>query len=262
MSGEQKREQETRKDTAGDSRSSEPPYVSADEIKSIKYEIDKLRKRHTLAIGNGLYDSQTLVQAEGEINDSLRLAEEILQERGDIVRAKYMLGIAESLFYHAINSTSLSWRLKNIHALHLFPYVPAVIGAIIIFYLSGLPLAFTTGHFLGYETPLNISIAAVNAVVWGVIGALFQDIWYLWLYVNTREYEVTWQVKFFLAPIVGGIIGGAIYLLIAAGLLVLSADANSDQPRDLVVYIVCFFAGYKWEWAIKRLEGVGEKFGS
>ncbi len=40
--------------------------------------------------------------------------------------------------------------------------------------------------------------------------------------MNTREHEVTWQVKFFLAPIVGGIIGGVIYLLMVAGLLVLS----------------------------------------
>ena len=153
-----------------------------------------------------------------------------------------------------VNRRTTAWRLRNIYALHLFPYVPIVLSMIYIFYVFNIPENITS--------LLHIEISAINTVIWGVIGALFQDIWYLWLYVSTREYEVVWQVKFFLAPIVGGIIGGAIYLLITAGLLVLSADVNTEQPRDFVVYIIAFFAGYKWEWAIKRLEGVGEKFGS
>ena len=61
--------------------------------------------------------------------------------------------------------------------------------------------------------------------------------------LNQREYEATWQIKYFLAPAAGGIISGAIYLLITAGLIVLSADANTEQPRDFVIYIIAFFAG-------------------
>lgn len=66
------------------------------------------------------------------------------------------------------------------------------------------------------------------------------------------------MIRFFSAPFIGGIFGDIIYLVIAAGLVVLSKDVAAG-PRELVVLAAAAFAGYNWEWALKRFEGAGSK---
>lgn len=100
---------------------------------------------------------------------------------------------------------------------------------------------------------MQVDPLAINATTWGIIGGLFQDIWYLWRHVQARDYRQTWMIRYISAPFIGGIFGAIIYLIITAGLVVLAKGG----PRDLVV--IAAFGGFNWEWAMKRFEGAGDK---
>src|SRR5687768_2646422 len=96
---------------------------------------------------------------------------------------------------------------------------------------------------LSSEQQLGFELLAMQAVIWGMIGGLFQDIWYLWRHVQNRDYRNTWMIQYFSAPFIGGILGAIVYITIIAGLIIL--DTNTEgKPRDFVVMALAAFAGY------------------
>ena len=115
---------------------------------------------------------------------------------------------------------------------------------------------------VSWELPseqLGFELLAMQAVIWGMIGGLFQDIWYLWRHVQNRDYRNTWMIQYLSAPFIGGILGAIIYVTIIAGLIVLDTDTEG-KPRDFVVMALAAFAGYNWNWAIKRFKSIGHRF--
>lgn len=189
-----------------------------------------------------------------DFHDNIYTARSYLRDN-DVIKCQYYIAKAEITYYNAIYQASSVWRFFNVYAFHLW-----------IFFIGMIPLILSIYYFALYantegETVIfgQFPLLAVQAVVWGMIGGLFQDIWYLWRHVHNRDYRNTWMIQYFSAPFIGGILGAIIYIIIAAGLVVLDADA-SGTPRDFVVMGLAAFAGWNWEWAIKRFEGVAGRF--
>jgi hypothetical protein len=130
---------------------------SADES-FLRSDLEKLRNRLVLAIGNGLFDGVTPPGKEGEPSESEEIyshlyeaewrlrrsvENETPEERAKrFIEAKEYRDKAQYKFLRAINEKSRKWRLLNIYALHLFPYVPVMLCMILILYTLQGPKNF------------------------------------------------------------------------------------------------------------------------
>jgi hypothetical protein len=237
-------------------------------LKDYKERIDKFMVQFRAASENGLFYRRREFEKKG-INPSKRVddilthiikARSYLHEK-DLASCEYSLARAEDLYFETVYTRSRSWRFNNVYAFHLWLYFMVMIFSIFTIYISlseagliyrvevgGEPLVFGVFPILGAQ-----------AVIWGMVGGLLQDIWYLWRHVHNRDYRTTWIIQYYSAPFIGGILGAIVYIIIVAGLIVLDTD-TSGTPRDFVVMGLAAFAGWNWEWAIKRFETLGAKF--
>jgi hypothetical protein len=177
----------------------------------------------------------------------------------DVISCELALAHAEDLYIQTVYARSRSWRYYNVYAFHLWFYFMIMITAIFVFYIALPDFPLNLGEGAELLVFGQFPLLGVQAVIWGMIGGLLQDIWYLWRHIHNRDYRTTWNIQYFSAPFIGGILGAIIYIIIVAGLIVLDTD-TSGTPRDFVVMGLAAFAGWNWEWAIKRFETLGAKF--
>jgi hypothetical protein len=135
------------------------------------------------------------------------------------------------------------------------------------------------GDSIQLSKKLHVPDAAINAVAWGVIGAILRAIWFLKEKVDERGFRKSWNVYFISIPFLGGILGGVVYLIIFAGLVILTGPSNiptnttatagtiantTANPSISAIAIIPFsaLAGYNWEWAIGVFNQIGERFPS
>jgi hypothetical protein len=80
------------------------------------------------------------------------------------------------------------------------------------------------------------------------------------IYLNAsvrKNWDVDWHVWYYLRPIVSASCGGAGYLFLKAGLLVLDAKTQSDS-NEFGFYALALVAGYNVDNFLKKLEEVSE----
>ena len=224
-----------------------------EELEDNEYEerIDKLSLQFRVASENGLFSQEKVsnVIADEIVQCLLNARHELIDNH--FVACERNLIEAERYYHAAIYDASCWWRFINAYAFHLWIYFIGMLFSIVSFYF-----------LLAWELPseqLGFELLAMQAVIWGMIGGLFQDIWYLWRHVQNRDYRNTWMIQYFSAPFIGGILGAIVYVTIIAGLIVLDTDTEG-KPRDFVVMALAAFAGYNWNWAIKRFKSVGHRF--
>jgi hypothetical protein len=248
---------------------SAPERIRTEErvFKDYEERINHLLLQFRAASENGLFFMMSRRVDPGEMRYlSKQILETLMQAKKDLyaeelIECEQHLIEAETLYHDAIYKTSALWRLKNTYAFHLWIYFMGMIFSMVFFYIFviGNPdISFVSsggGSLLFGQFPL----LAVQAVIWGMIGGLFQDIWYLWRHVQNRYYRNTWMIQYVSAPFIGGILGAIVYIIVIAGLIILDTDTEG-VPRDFVVLGLAAFAGYNWDWAIKRFETIGARF--
>jgi hypothetical protein len=224
-----------------------------EEIEVNEYEerIDKLSLQFRVASENGLFSQEKVsnIIADDILQCLLNARHELIDNH--FVACERNLIEAERYYHAAIYDASCWWRFINAYAFHLWIYFIGMLFSIVSFYF-----------LLTWELPseqLGFELLAMQAVIWGMIGGLFQDIWYLWRHVQNRDYRNTWMIQYLSAPFIGGILGAIVYVTIIAGLIVLDTDTEG-KPRDFVVMALAAFAGYNWNWAIKRFKSIGHRF--
>jgi hypothetical protein len=219
-------------------------------VKEYEERIDKLSLQFRVASENGLFSQEKVsnIIADAILQCLLNARHELIDNH--FVACEHNLIEAERYYYAAIYDASSWWRFVNAYAFHLWIYFIGMLFSIVSFY------------FLIWELPseqLGFELLAMQAVIWGMIGGLFQDIWYLWRHIQNRDYRNTWMIQYFSAPFIGGILGAIVYVTIIAGLIILDTDTEG-KPRDFVVMALAAFAGYNWNWAIKRFKSIGHRF--
>ena len=222
-------------------------------VKEYEQRINKLSLQFRAASENGLFSQEKV---------SKLIADDILQcllnARHELIDNHFLacernLIEAERYYHAAIHDASSWWRFVNAYAFHLWIYFIAMLFSIVSFYFL-----LTFSWEVSSEQQLGFELLAMQAVIWGMIGGLFQDIWYLWRHVQNRDYRNTWMIQYFSAPFIGGILGAIVYVSIIAGLIILDTDTEG-KPRDFVVMALAAFAGYNWDWAIKRFKSIEDR---
>jgi hypothetical protein len=211
--------------------------------------IDLLSKKVQAGLENGLFSTKMNrdKNRSEEIYEQIKYAKVSLA-KGDINNSEYSISKGYSIFFKAVYDTSIMWRFSNVYAGHLWFYFIGFLIVTVTFYL-----------YLPYLIHDKNMMLPFSTVVWGIMGGLLQDIWYLWSNVNNRTFKKAYTIKYISAPFLGGMLGGITYLVIIAGLIVLNENSLSN-PREFIVMAIAAFAGYNWEWALKKFESVGEKF--
>jgi hypothetical protein len=187
----------------------------------------------------------------------------------DLSKCENLLSEAKQYYANALYSVGRVWIFENEYAGYIWIWLAGLLVSIFALYYFG--------DVLKLGNKLHVDDAAINAVVWGVIGATLRAIWFLKEKVDERGFRKSWNVYFISVPFLGGILGGVVYLIIFAGLVILTGPSNlptnatvasktivntPTNPSISAIAIIPFsaLAGYNWEWAIGVFNQIGERF--
>lgn len=103
--------------------------------------------------------------------------------------------------------------------------------------------------------PIRVALTCVAA---GGMGGCLYCLRAVYLNACVRKnWDVNWHIWYFLRPLCSAISGGASYLFLKAGLLVLESGAKVDSS-DLGFYALAFIAGLNVDKFVKKLEDIAE----
>jgi len=189
----------------------------------------------------------------------------------DLSKCENFLSEARQYYANALYSVGREWIFENEYAGYIWIWLAGLLVSVFAIYYFGSNIQLSE--------KLHVPDAAINAVTWGVIGAVLRAIWFLKEKVDERGFRKSWNVYFISIPFLGGILGGIVYLIVFAGLVILtgpsSIPANTTgsantttnaitSPSISAIAIIPFsaLAGYNWEWAIGIFNQIGERFPS
>jgi len=120
--------------------------------------------------------------------------------------------------------------------------------ATLIAYLSGLGGA-TVKDFL----PIW------NTMMWGGIGGVIGALYHLWWHISDRQdFDAQYTMWYMVQPIMGLVLGGIVFLLLAGGLLVLQVDplstTNTNTATRLLPYLLAVLAGFRQNFIYEQFD--------
>jgi hypothetical protein len=120
--------------------------------------------------------------------------------------------------------------------------------ATLIAYLSGLGGA-TVKDFL----PIW------NTMMWGGIGGVIGALYHLWWHISDRQdFDAQYTMWYMVQPIMGLVLGGIVFLLMAGGLLVLQVDplstTNANTATRLLPYLLAVLAGFRQNFIYEQFD--------
>ena len=224
---------------------------------------DRVETKLNTASENGVFDHQERVRYKDVLDPVLRaiaiLAPVVSAPDPNAApslsvieynEARDAVDTAGNLLDRAYNSVPLGMKLVYVYGFWTWLYLLLVlIGVVIIaiYFASDV-----TGPFVFLSIP-------IQAILFGALGGILRGGWALWYRVNRREYRKVWGVWFLLAPIMGGLLGAAIYLAFFVGLVATTQTVDFTNPQ--ATYLVAFLAGFNWQWAADILEKVAKDLG-
>jgi hypothetical protein len=175
-----------------------------------------------------------------------------------IPKCQTKISLAAGKYYEALHCSQWSWRATNIYAAHIWVYLLSFLGAVILFYYyGGVDFFIEKLNILDTQDDLQYYRNGIYSVTWGIIGGIFRGIWFLKRRVDDREFRNSWTLWYLSSPIIGGILGVIIYLVLIGGLITLSTSELSIE-NSLVVMGVAAIVGYNWPAATDMIKRVGD----
>ncbi len=216
--------------------------------KGLRQYLKSIDARITCGNENGLFDTK---------KEYMDVVDKIEQVRDNLGSANFSeslcnktLSSALDDYCRAVRAKTRPWRLQNLYAAHIWAYLVLILAAVFLFYYSN------TDDFFLKQVPVDWR--GLDAAAWGVVGGILRGLWALWNHIDRGTYRHIWRIWFLSAPFIGGILGAVIYMIITAGLIVVS-EQNAQNANPLLVMVFAAIAGYNWEWAVKRLDAVADQ---
>ena len=220
-------------------------------IQKVLKEIDTTDTKLNVAINNKLFDQNIPNEINHEKIHELLTESRIEADAGNIAKAESAASKARQTLYHALNKPSKFWRFRNLFGGFVWIYLFTFISMIFSFFYFQIDAEL--------QSILNIPIEAIYATTWGIVGSILRSIWRLKSRVSNYMYRTDWQSYFIISPFLGGLFGAIIYLIIVAGLLGFSENEDINITNIAMIIPIATFAGFNWEWAIKKFSVIGEK---
>ena len=95
-----------------------------------------------------------------------------------------------------------------------------------------------------------------NTMIWGGIGGVVGALYSLWWHISEQQdfdrHYLTWYV---VQPLLGLVLGGIVYLLMAGGFLLLQVnlqDPNASTAARLLPYLTAVLAGFRQNFVYEQ----------
>ncbi|MEM7482521.1 MAG: hypothetical protein AAF481_15200 [Acidobacteriota bacterium] len=203
----------------------------------------QLDKQLTHAIHSGLA-SEPGGQAEQSVNkalDTLRSAREAAAKE-DFPAAEQRLSQAAIQLDQAIRSRNWKWHARR-HGLWEVTYLAPMVLVTLAIALGWRPLI----TLLVDDLPSTIWTVPLAAFGWGAFGALLRSLYWIARKVGRGTYLPQFALGHFCAPFIGALFGAFVFLLLEAGLFVLTGAKGSEIENEAAPMALAFLSGFNWQ---------------
>ena len=122
------------------------------------------------------------------------------------------------------------------------------------------PLATLIGYLSGLGgATVKDFLPIWNTMMWGGIGGVIGALYHLWWHISDRQdFDAQYTMWYMVQPIMGLVLGGIVFLLMAGGLLVLQVDplstTNANTATRLLPYLLAVLAGFRQNFIYEQFD--------
>ena len=133
----------------------------------------------------------------------------------------------------------------------------------VVLFLAGLALATPVLNSLAQLGSMGGTTASELApfwstMMWGGIGGVIGALYHLWWHVSDQQdFDRQYLLWYLVQPVMGMVLGGIIFLIIAGGFLVLQVDVTSDKASTaarLLPYLAAVLGGFRQNFVYEQFD--------
>ena len=213
--------------------------MTSNDSNNIKGLIEKVRALRYEVIQEQyirLKTQEEIFRILDNIEDNLNKNEPSLS----IGQVESMLGMAYKRKAQALNQRQLLPKFPIYIGLYIFLLI--TLSIVVMFLRKDIFISSDTNF-------LNI---LVGAVLFGIIGSAAYSLRELHRRVARQELDLNRIVIYLTYPIIGGVVGSILYLILHAGMLAVGPDNTKFDPP--LIYAVAAMAGFTQQHAVKYIQ--------
>jgi len=193
----------------------------------------------------------------GNADHMLKLLQEarqiLLESPENYVAAEYRIAQVRSTMSRTRESRTQSARL----APRVFVYEVVWLVLFLLGLVFAAPLAgvFTRAGNITGATASDL-FPFWNTLMWGGIGGIIGALYALWWHVSDQQdFDQQYVMWYLVQPIMGVVLGGIVYLLLAAGFLVLQiTPSDPNAGARLLPYLLAVLAGFRQNFIYNQFD--------
>ncbi len=98
----------------------------------------------------------------------------------------------------------------------------------------------------------------VNTMIWGGIGGIVGALYALWWHISEQQdFDPNYLTWYLVQPLMGVVLGGIIFLILAGGFLILQVDLTDEkatQGARLLPYLTAVLAGFRQNFVYQQFD--------
>lgn len=177
----------------------------------------------------------------------------LLESPENYVAAEYRIAQVRSTMSRTRESRAQSARLAP--RVFVYEVVWLVLFLLGLVFAAPLAGAFTRAGSITGETA-NDLFPFWNTLMWGGIGGIIGALYALWWHVSDQQdFDRQYVMWYLVQPIMGVVLGGIVYLLLAAGFLVLQiTPSDPNAGARLLPYLLAVLAGFRQNFIYNQFD--------
>lgn len=195
-------------------------------------------------------------QAAERMLTLLREARELMIDSPDeYVNAEYRMVQVRTMLDRIKESREQSRK----YGPRILAYEAGWLLALVLLMIFGTPLTRLITTVGGVEGPSLLNVYPIfSTMLWGGIGGVVGALYHLWWHISEKQdFDRHYGTWYFVQPLMGLVLGGIVFLLMAGGLLVLQVDltaSNASTATRLVPYLVAVLAGFRQNFVYEQFD--------